>query len=133
MTRQHAYANFICDLRPLKDDTHRVRCTVGGNLLDYVDYPSSPAASLLDIKIHINSTISDAHQGARYATADIENFYLNNPMSTYRYMRIALKDIPDEIITEYNHTIFPTITTSTLKYVKVCMASKKPALLLFKD
>ena len=56
----------------------------------------------MDIKIHLNSTISDAVRGARYATADIENYYLNNPMKFFRYMRIALKDIPPEIIIEYN-------------------------------
>ena len=96
------YANFICDLRPLKKEKHRVRCTVGGDRLDYEEDPSSPAAGLLDIKIHLNSTISDAVRGARYATADIENYYLNNPMKIFRYMRIALKDIPPEIIIEYN-------------------------------
>ena len=98
------YANFVCNYRPLKDEPYRVRCTVGGDRLDYEHDPRSPAASLLDIKIHVNSTISDAHKGARYATSDIENFYLNTPMQTYRYMRIALKDIPDEILQEYNLT-----------------------------
>ena len=63
-----------------------MRCTAGGDRLDYEDDPSSPAASLLDTKMHLNITISGAHRGARYGTADIETYYLNNPMSTYRYM-----------------------------------------------
>ena len=96
------YANFICDYKPLKKEKFRVRCTVGGNKLEYEDDPSSPAAGLLDIKIHLNSTISDASKGARYATADIENMYLNNPMKTYRYMRIPIVDIPNEILQKYN-------------------------------
>ena len=96
------YANFIYDIRPLKTETHRVRMTVGGDRLDYEEDPSSPAVSLLDTKIMLNSVISDAHKGARYCTADIKNFYLNNPMSTFRYMRIPLKYINPEIMVEYD-------------------------------
>ena len=40
--------------------------------------------------------------GARYCTADIQNFYLNNPMKAYRYMRITLHLFPDEIMNKYN-------------------------------
>jgi hypothetical protein len=34
--------------------------------------------------------------------ADVKNFYLNTPMAEPEYMRIALVDIPEEIINEYN-------------------------------
>ena len=96
------YANFITDIRPLKDETHRVRMTVGGDRLDFEDDTSSPAVSLLDTKIMLNSVISDAHKGARYCTADIVNFYLNNPMQKYRYMKIPLRYITQDIMDEYN-------------------------------
>ena len=96
------YANFINDIRPLKQETHRVRMTVGGDRLDCEEDPSSPAVSLLDTKIMLNSVISDAHKGARYCTSDIKNFYLNNPMKKFRYMKIPLKYIPKEIMDEYN-------------------------------
>ena len=33
---------------------------------------------------------------------DINNFYVNNPMKKYRYMKIPLKYIPKEIMDEYN-------------------------------
>ena len=93
---------MICDVRPLKSEKNRVRLTVGGDKLDFEDDPSSPAAALLDIKIHLNSVISDAHKGARYGTADIKNYYLNNPMSKFRYMCIPLKWFTDEIRAEYD-------------------------------
>ena len=76
--------------------------TVGGDLLDCEEDPSSPAVSLLDTKIMLNSVISDAHKGARYCTSDIKNFYLNNPMKKFRYMKIPLKYIHKEIMDEYN-------------------------------
>ena len=76
------YANFICDIRSLKPEKHRVRLTVGGDKLDYEEDPSSPAVSLLDTKILLNSLILDADEGARYCIADIKIFYLNNRMKT---------------------------------------------------
>ena len=96
------YANFINNIRPVKKETHRVRMIVGGDSLDYEEDSSSPAVSLLDTKIMINSVISDSHKGARYATGDINNFYLNNPMKNYRYIKISVKYIPKEIMDEYN-------------------------------
>ena len=96
------YGNFICDIRQHKNEKHRVRLTVGGDQLDYEHDARSPAVSLLDTKLMINSVISDAHRGAIYCTADIQNFYLNNPMKTYRYMHIPLHIFSDVIITKYN-------------------------------
>jgi hypothetical protein len=54
--------------------------TAGGDKLDYPGDASSPAISMLDAKLHINSTISDAKNGARYMYLglDIKNFYLDN-------------------------------------------------------
>jgi hypothetical protein len=65
------YGNFICDYRPLKTEPFRVRLTVGGDKLPCDDDAGSPAASLLESKLIINSTISDADKGARFLTADL--------------------------------------------------------------
>ena len=51
-------------------------------------------------KIHLNSIISKL--GARYAAADIGNFYTNSKLPTPEYMRVHINDIPEEIIEEYN-------------------------------
>lgn len=85
-----------------KKECNRVRCTVGGDQLDCKEDPSSPAAGLLDIKIHVNSTISDAHLGAQYGTTDINNFYLNNARKEFRYMHISTKKLPEEVMLEYD-------------------------------
>ena len=34
--------------------------------------------------------------------AEIANFYLNNPMDRYEYMKLPLDIIPEEIIQQYN-------------------------------
>ena len=51
-------------------------------------------------KIHINSTISA--KGARYACADVGNFYTNSRLESPGYMRIHERDITQEVKDEYN-------------------------------
>ena len=90
------YANFICDYRPHKSEPYRIRLTVGGDRLDCPDDTSSPAASLLETKLLLNSTVSDAHLGARFMTMDLKDFFLATPMARSEYMRIHSKYFPPE-------------------------------------
>ena len=78
--------------------------TVGGDRLDAYQDAQSPAVGILDAKIHINITISEAHKGARYCTADIKYLFLCSTMQIYQYMCIHCQYIPTELITEYNLT-----------------------------
>ena len=32
----------------------------------------------------------------------IKNFYLNTPMTCYEYMRLKLRNLPDDVIFQYN-------------------------------
>ena len=52
------YANMVCDIRPLKTEKFSVRLTVGCDRLQYPDDTASPAATLLETKLLLNSTIS---------------------------------------------------------------------------
>ena len=90
------YARFCCDVRLHKDKINRKRLTVGGNLLEYEGKTSTESASLETIKIHLNSTIST--KDAKYAAADIGNFYTNSKLDTPEYMKIHISMIPQEII-----------------------------------
>ena len=94
------YAQFCCDIRLQKDEINRTRLTVGGNLLEYKGKTSTESASLETIKIHLNSTIST--KDAKYAAANIGNFYTNSKLDTPEYMKIHISLIPQEIIDEYN-------------------------------
>ena len=82
------YDNMICDYRPHKQETHRVRLTVSGDRPPYNDDVASPAVSLLETKLLLNSTISDASKGARFMTLDIKDFFLQTFMERPEYMRI---------------------------------------------
>jgi hypothetical protein len=96
--RHVLYANYaVCNIRPQKTETHRVHMTAGGDQLDYPGDASSPAVAMLDAKLHINSTISDAHKGARYLGIDIKNYYLGTPLKYYQYIHVLAKRIPQEV------------------------------------
>ena len=102
--RKISYSNFICDVRPQKSEIHCVRLTAGGDKLDAYEETSSPTVSLIDAKLHFNSTISDAHNGARNLGLDIKSFYLGTPMdhSKFQYFRVQINDIPPEVLEEYD-------------------------------
>ena len=98
------YATFVCDHRPLKSEPWRIRCVVGGDKLPYYASTSSPAASMMDTKLMLNSVISDAHQGARFLSADLKDFFLGSRMKFAEYMRIPFNIFPADIIATYNLT-----------------------------
>ena len=97
------YAWFVSEIGLQKAEIHRTRMTAGGDRLDdYEGKTSTDTAGLETIKIHINSTISRARQGAEYLCIDIGNMYLNTKLPSPEYMRIHIDLIPDKIRQEYN-------------------------------
>jgi hypothetical protein len=98
--RKATYARFVCDERPLKTETKRVRITVGGDKIDYPGKVSTPTAELVTVKCLFNSVISTP--GAKCLSADAKNFYLGTPMERPEFMRIPIKMIPQVIIDQYN-------------------------------
>ena len=68
------YVNIVCDYRPFKKGKYRAQLTLGGDVLHYDGNISLPAVSLLEGKLLINSVISDADRGARFMSADLEDF-----------------------------------------------------------
>ena len=73
---------------------------MGGNLINYPEDVGTPTANLLLIKIFLNSVIST--KGAKFANADISNFYLMTPLKRPEYAKVKLSDIPEEVINAYN-------------------------------
>ena len=73
------YARIVVDYRPQKDNPNRVRITVGGNLINFPGELTTRIADLSTSKIVWNSTLSTPD--ARYACADIGNFYLATPIA----------------------------------------------------
>jgi len=87
-------------MRPMKKEVERTRLTVGGNLIDYPGNVSTKTANLTTAKILFNSVIS--MPDAKFMGIDLKNFYLNTPMECYKYMRLPIDSIPEEIILQYH-------------------------------
>jgi hypothetical protein len=74
------YGRFVVDVRPNKFEIHRVRLTMGGNLIQYPGDVSTRSAYLTTSKCLWNRTIST--DSARYMYLDVKNFYLGTPMDS---------------------------------------------------
>ena len=57
---------------------------------------------MMTVKMHLTSVILT--RGAQYCTIDLKDFYLNTPMEWSDYMRMTLKDLPQEFFNMYNLT-----------------------------
>ena len=100
--RKVTYSNFVCDYRPLKSEPFRVRMTVGGDKLDYTSETASPAASLIETKLIINSVISDHSKfNSKFCAIDLKDFFLKTPMTTPEYLRIHSRYLSTEFKKEY--------------------------------
>ena len=96
------YGSFACDHRPLKDEEWRIRIVVGGDKLTYDRDTGSPAANMLETKLLFNSVISDAKNGARFASMDLKDMFLQTHMKEPEYMKMAFKYFPEDIRQKYN-------------------------------
>ena len=90
--RTVTYGIIVAEIIAQKAETHRTRLTVGGSLINFPGDVTTPTADLIMAKIIFNSVLST--KNARFMCADIANFYLNNPMNRYEYMKLPLEIIP---------------------------------------
>jgi hypothetical protein len=77
-------------------DPHRTRITMGGNLINYPDNCGTPTADIVTVKLLFNSIISMPN--AKFMTINIMDFYLMMPMDHYKYFRMKLELLPQDII-----------------------------------
>ena len=82
----------MTEIIPQKAETHRTRLTVGGYLIHFLCDVTTPTADLITTNTIFNSVLST--KNAKFMCADIDNFYLNNPMDRYEYMKLPLEIIP---------------------------------------
>jgi hypothetical protein len=72
--KKATYLRIVAKIREEKKETHRLRFTVGGNLIQYDGNVSSPTADLTTAKLIFNSVLSTPD--AKFMTIDIKDFYL---------------------------------------------------------
>ena len=101
----------------MKTEINRSCLTIGGDVLDYSGDTPSPAAFLLEIKLLINSVISDFHCGSRFMSLDIGDYFLQSIMEDPEYIRIHSKYSMEDIWEKYNIT--PLIAPYGYVYYKI--------------
>ena len=56
-------------------------------------------ADLLTMRLFLNRVISTPH--AEWMTVDIKNFYLNTPVKQFKYLKLRLSNLPENVIEHY--------------------------------
>ena len=98
--RTVTYGIIVAKIRPQKSETHPTRITVGRNLISFPGDVTTPTPDLIMVKLIFSSVLST--KNVKFVCADIANFYLNNPMNIYKYIKLPLNIIREEIIQQYN-------------------------------
>ena len=81
---------------------------MGVDRLTYPDNVGSPAANMMETKILLNNTMSDAKKGARCMCADIKDHFLATLMARPEYMRVKYRHFSPDIRETYNLKIIQT-------------------------
>ena len=115
--RSVTYVSFVCDYKPLKSEPYYVRFVSGGDKINYPDNIGSPAASLIETKLLLNSTIYDAKKGSQFMSCDPKDLLLASPVEQAEYMRINMKHSPPDIIQRYN--IHEKVAIYGYVYIKI--------------
>jgi hypothetical protein len=89
-----------CRLLTTKADPHRIRITVGGNLINYPGELSICTADITTLKLMWNSILST--EGAKCMCLDLKKNYFSVPLNQYEYMKIPLALFSERIKKQYN-------------------------------
>ena len=103
-----------------KVKTHRTQLTVGGNIIKFPGYVTTPTVDLTTVKLIFNSGLST--QNAKSMCAEIFNFYFNNTIERYEYMKLTLDIIPYKTNKKYKlqdlaHKLFVYMKIQKCMYV----------------
>ena len=98
--KKPTYVCIVADFREQKADPYQVRCTMGGNLIDFPGEMSTKVADIITVKCLLNNIVSTT--GAKAACIDIKDFYLNNDLPEADYIRLKADSIPRDFWEQYN-------------------------------
>lgn len=110
-----AYTRIVVNERPQKAAVNRTRLTCQGSNLKLDMDLGTPTASLLTVKILVNSVISTP--GARFMAIYITDFYLNTPLERQEFARLKLSNFPEEVVQQYS--LEEKVDSKGFVYVKI--------------
>ena len=84
----------------------RVRGTFGGNVYKYTGPVSANTAAYSAVKLIFNSILSDRYikndPNIKFVGIDLVDHYLATPLENPAFMKIPIKDVPEEIVIEFD-------------------------------
>ena len=89
---------------------------MGGDRVNYHSNCGSTTASMLTVKLLINSVIS--MQGKNVTTTDIKDFNLNTLIQRYEYMQLKLEELHKDFTED--HKLQEKVTNNGYVYVEIC-------------
>ena len=128
--RNVTYATYILNYKQTKDEKHIVCITVGGDCLTYPYDAGSPTYNLIETKVLLNITISDAKHGALFMLAVIKDYFLATPMSRAEFIKVHSRHIPEDIMCKYNFHNKVTLDGYVCILIKKGMYDLKQAAIL---
>jgi hypothetical protein len=93
------YGSYGCEIKPNKEEKHCTQLTAGGDRIHYPYNVGTPTVDKTLVKVLLNRIISK--ENTQCIILDAKDFYLNTLMKRFKYMRLKLNNISEEIITEY--------------------------------
>ena len=93
------YGRICVNYQPEKEDTYRIRLTIGGYIINYNEDCGKPTSDLLKEKLLLNRIVSTPV--AKLFTVEIKNFHLDTPLPRYEYLRLKISDMSDNVIKAY--------------------------------
>ena len=93
------HSRMVCNVRPQKEEVNRIRLTFCGQNSEVPMDCGTPTASVLAIKLLLNSVISTPD--ARFMAIDINHFYLSTTLDRPGYLRMKLSYFPEDVIEHY--------------------------------
>jgi hypothetical protein len=106
-----------------KSEVHRVRLTVGGNLIQYTGDVSTRSADLTTSKCLLNSTIST--DGAKYMCLDVKKINLAHQWTLLNTCASRLNLSRTKSLKNTTYSPWYLTATSTLRFKKACTACHK--------
>ena len=96
--KEDLYRCIVCDCWKEKPKSNPSQLTIEGDRIKYSDDYWMPMVVTIAIKLLLNSIILEP--AARFMNFDIQFFYLNTPLKSYKYLWLKVEDILEDVPVE---------------------------------
>ena len=103
----------------------RARGTAGGDRITVPYCVSTPTASMVLNKVHLNAVVSE---NARFGTIDIVDYYLGTDMPDPEYLKLYLEGYPPSLLVDLDLTQYAKYGSTDRPYMYAAIVKTMPGL-----